>query len=92
MLFEAGYISLIRTILIFIGIYYAFKFIFRFLVPIILQRFIKKQASKFSNNNTSNSNYRTGEVHIKTPPKNHANLKDLGDYVPYEEVEENKEK
>jgi hypothetical protein len=85
MLFEAGLISFVRTILIFVCIYYAFKLLVRFLFPLLIKRFVNRQTS----NHQQNSHKKTGDVDIKNPSKNKSRTDRLGDYIDYEEIEEN---
>ncbi|MEX2380265.1 MAG: DUF4834 family protein [Vicingaceae bacterium] len=93
MIVEAGLISLLRTLLIFVAVYFAFRLIFRVLVPYLLKRFIKKQEGRFYQNFNSNADKRgeesTGEVNIKGKQKKSHKSDQLGDYVDYEEVSEN---
>lgn len=93
MIVEAGLISLLRTLLIIVGVYFAFRLIFRVLIPYLLKRFIKKQQSKYYQNFNSETDSRggeeSGEVHIKGKQKKSNKADKLGDYVDYEEVSEN---
>lgn len=86
MLFEAGLISVIRTLLIFVCIYYAFRLLVRFLFPFVLRRFVNKQTNNFNGNYQQNSRP-VGEVHVDPKPKQRPNRDSLGDYVEYEEIE-----
>ena len=90
MLYEAGFVTLIRTILILFAIYYGFKLVVKFLLPIILKRFINKQTEKFNGNSNSYSNQKEGEVHIKSSQKQSSSGENLGEYVDYEELDETK--
>ncbi len=89
MLFEAGFVTLFRTILIFVCVYYAFKFIMRFLAPILINRFLKKQQAKYQE--PQQQKKKPGEVHIKKGG-NHDKSEDvkLGDYVEFEDLDEKK--
>lgn len=93
MIVEAGLVSLLRTLLILVAVYFAFRLIFRVLVPYLLKLFIKKQQNKFYQNHNQASHYeheqKTGEVNIKGKQKKSHNNDQLGDYVDYEEVPEN---
>lgn len=83
MVFQAGLIAFMRTLLIFVGIYYAFKIIFRFLVPWVLKRFLNKQFSSFDQSNqTSNSN------NDNASQKKSKRKDSLGEYVDYEEIKD----
>lgn len=94
MVYEAALISLIRTILIFVGIYFAFKLIFRRLVPFLLKRFINKQQKKYEKYGDfqQGSKEKEGEVHIHHQSKKGKNDNQIGDYIDYEEVPDKEEK
>ena len=84
-MFEAGAVTFLRTILIIVLVYYASKLLFRFLIPILLKKFVQKQQEKFHN-----ANSKTGEQNSQNNSKkdNSSNGKDtLGEYVDYEEVD-----
>lgn len=92
MIYEAGLISLLRTLLILVGVYFAFRLIFRVLIPYLLKRFINKQHKKYyqqyDRNASFNDDQKSGEVHIKGQKKKSSTTEKLGDYVDYEEVSE----
>ncbi|MEQ8907587.1 MAG: hypothetical protein RIC95_00210 [Vicingaceae bacterium] len=88
MLQEAGLVSFLRTIVILLAIFYGARLIFRFLIPFLLKRFIKKQQNKYSAYSQSQQDRQEGEVHIKTNQKNRDEKNHLGDYVEYEEIDE----
>ena len=83
MVVEAGLISFLRTLLIFVAIYYAFKLIVRFLFPIGLKWFVKKQQQKFNNQDNPESSSQKSK---KNQTKSHT--ESIGDYVDYEEVKD----
>lgn len=89
--------QILRTILIIIFVYYGFKFLFRFLVPLLLKKWVEKKTQEFQQRN----NYMDGEKakefakqqegKIKIKPSNKSNspdTDDIGDYVDYEEVKD----
>ena len=88
--------TLIRTILIFILIYYAFRIIVRYLLPYFAKRWVQKAQENFQRQqgyvDPEEAKEREGEVNIKskptTSPEN--SKKDLGDYVEFEEIKEEK--
>lgn len=84
MLFEAGLLNFLRTLLIFVGVYYAFRLIFRMLIPFLL----KRMAKKYQGNNTTNTQRKTGDVHINRDSNKKKSSDNLGEYVDYEEVKE----
>lgn len=93
MIVEAGLITFLRTVFIIMAVYFGIKFLIRYLSPLMLKWFIKKQQDKYSQNsasyNSSNNNSRKeGEVHIKKSSKERHHTDEIGDYVDYEEVNE----
>jgi hypothetical protein len=77
----------IRTILIIVGIYYAFKILARLLMPFLLRKMVQKAEQSFKqqmNNPNPNSNQtqNTATSFEKPKPK-----KQVGEYIDYEEVE-----
>lgn len=86
MIFQADLISLTRTILIIIVVYYGFKFIFRYLSPYLLTRFINSQRR-----NTEDHIHKEGDVTIKKPSNSRQSSNDLGDYIDYEEINDKEE-
>lgn len=87
MLFEAGLMNVIRTLLILVLIYYGFKLLVRFLFPILIKRFINKQANNFNGNFQDQQKKPDGDVHVNSTTKQNSKTDQLGDYVEYEEVE-----
>lgn len=77
----------IRTILIIVGIYYAFKILARLLMPFLLRKMVQKAEQNFKqqmnnpNQNTSQSQ-NTATSFEKPKPK-----KQVGEYIDYEEVD-----
>ena len=92
MVFQAGFVSLFRTLLVLAAVYLGFRLVFRYLIPLLLARFVKNQQSKFydqfGGQNQETSNDPEGKVRVKTKSKPSNSKKDLGEYVDYEEVEE----
>lgn len=84
MVYEAGLLTVLRTILIIAGIYYGLRILVRFLFPYLVKRFINKQQEKFNNSRAGYSS--TGST-SDSPKKKSDNKDKLGDYVDYEEVE-----
>tara|TARA_R110000868_G_scaffold224505_2_gene476658 strand:+ start:631 stop:906 length:276 start_codon:yes stop_codon:yes gene_type:complete len=89
MVFEAGIISFVRTLLIIALIYYGIKLIVRFLLPLVLRNFIKKQQDKFQNQYQNQQ--KKGNFSAKESSNDSASSKrkdKLGEYVDYEEVDD----
>lgn len=84
MVYEAGMISFLRTILVIALIYYGVKLVIKFLLPFILKKFVQKQQEKFTGqqNKTSRNTTTSQEPKVTNKPK-----EKLGDYVEYEEVD-----
>mgnify|MGYP002629261450 CR=1 FL=1 len=88
--------ALIRTILIFILIYYAFRVITRFILPYFAKRWVQKAQENFQRQqgyvDPEESKKREGEVKVNPESKSTSNKdgskKDLGDYVDFEEINE----
>lgn len=90
---EAGLVNLIKTIAIIFAVYYGLKFIGKYVFPWLLKRFINKQQEKFYNRNQSSysrSERREGEVKITGTPQKSNKTDDLGEYVEYEEIRDDK--
>jgi hypothetical protein len=90
MVYEAGLVSFLRTILIIVGVYLLFKLFFRFLVPFLLKLFINKQKRKYSDhfNNHGSVNHKEGDVSIKNKSSHQKSSEDLGEYVEYEDLDD----
>lgn len=81
--------QLLRTILIIVLCYYAFRFIARIAFPFILRRFVNKAQQNMQdqfNQMNGQQNYREGEVHIKSGPKQQGNHQVEAEDVDFEEV------
>ena len=86
MVFQAGLISFFRTLLIIAAVYFGFRLLFRYLVPFILQRFIRKQQQQYYEHTNKHRNGEEGEVRVKSKAEKKTSNSDLGEYVDYEEV------
>lgn len=91
---EAGLVNLIKTIAIIFAVYYSLKIIGRYFLPWLLKQFINKQKEKYQQQNEfsnfDNSKRREGEVKITSTPNKHNTSDDLGEYVDYEEITDDK--
>ncbi len=89
---EASVQGFVRTILIFIIIYYAVKLIGRFVAPLIFKRFVGKFEERVRNQqqqNSAKSDEKIGETTIdKTSVKSSKESNTVGEYVDFEEVDE----
>ncbi len=83
--------GLLRTIAIIIIVYYAFKFVGRYILPLFLKKMVnnveKKYKEQQEQNRGQDENVKVGETVIaKKPSKTKESNKDEGDYVDYEEL------
>lgn len=89
---EASVQGFVRTIFIFIIIYYAVKIIGRFVFPLIVKRFVGKFEQKVKDQQAQNSprnDEKIGETTIdKTSVKNTKESNAVGEYVDFEEMDE----
>ena len=84
--------GLLRTIAIIIIVYYVFKFISRYILPLFVKKMVENVQKKYTEqqqNKYEDSNGKVGETVIaKKPNESKESNKDVGDYVDYEEVKE----
>jgi len=85
-------IGLIRTIAILVIIYYAFKFIGKYIMPLFLKKMVDNVEKKMRDQQESQYQKEQGEVGEtiidKKPQKTKESNKEVGDYVDYEDVDE----
>ncbi|HRE78977.1 MAG TPA: DUF4834 domain-containing protein [Flavobacterium sp.] len=77
----------IRTILIIVGIYYAFKILARLLMPFLLRKMVQKAEQNFKqqmNNPNQNTTQSQNSTASFEKPKS---KKQVGEYIDYEEVD-----
>lgn len=86
--------SVLRTILIILLVYYGFKILARFFGPLILKYFTKKATERFggqfrdfNNQKQQQTKQKEGEISIDKMPENKTSNKSVGEYVDYEEIE-----
>jgi len=91
-MYEASVQGLLRTILIFVIIYYAVKLIGRFVFPLFIKRFVSKfeqRVKEQQGQNNPRNDIKVGETVIdKTTVKRTKENNDIGEYVDFEEVDE----
>lgn len=84
--------GLLRTLAIIVIVYYVFKFVGRYIVPLFLKRMVDNVEKKYNQqqqNNQHDENAKVGETVIaKTPPNPKESNKNVGDYVDYEELKD----
>ncbi|MBC8882459.1 DUF4834 family protein [Flavobacterium piscinae] len=79
----------VRTILIIVGVYYAFKILARILMPILLRKMVQKAEQNFkqhTNYQNQADNHSTTQNSSSTFEKPKAK-KQVGEYIDYEEVD-----
>ena len=83
--------GLIKTLLILLFIYYAFKFFFRLFGPLLMRKAaekIKRKAEEQFGGGQQPSDVKVGETIIDKKPNNRSTIKnDVGDYVDFEEID-----
>ncbi|MCK5846103.1 MAG: DUF4834 family protein [Bacteroidales bacterium] len=89
--------AFLRTLLILMLFYYGFKLIVKFLLPFFAQRWVKKAQNRYNEQqgftNPDEAKQKEGEVNISGTNKQKTNSnqkEDLGDYIEFEEVKEDK--
>ena len=82
--------GLLKTLAIIVIVYYIFKFIGRYIVPLFLKRMVDNVEKKYGRQqqySQKEENAKVGETVIdRKPPKTRESNKDVGDYVDYEEI------
>jgi hypothetical protein len=89
MLQFASATGLIRTILIILLIYYAFKVLSRLFAPLLI-KFVAKKAQEHFEGQFQKQNEpqrKEGEVTIDKVPNTKSSNKNVGDYIDYEEID-----
>jgi hypothetical protein len=83
--------GLLKFLFWFFLISYILKVLGRYILPILLKRYIKKKQSQFNQqfNHQDSPIEKEGKVSIKTKPKkSKTDTNDMGDYVDFEEVDD----
>ncbi|NOU47417.1 MAG: hypothetical protein HOO86_10185 [Bacteroidales bacterium] len=72
-------------------IYYSLRLILRYLVPFLLARFVKRMQNKMSGfDQTVNTPQQEGEVKVNFTPKEQTKSKSgIGEYIDFEEINDN---
>lgn len=83
--------NLLRTILIILLVYYAFKFLTRLFAPILLKKVANKmheRAQQQYNHQQQSTTVKEGETIIDKKPQSQTNSnKNVGEYVDFEEID-----
>jgi hypothetical protein len=89
---EASITGVLRLILIVLFIYYAFSFLMRYVLPLLMRKYVNDFQKQFTNENKREqeemNTKKEGEVSIKfvDKDKNNSQHPDNGEYVDYEEI------
>ena len=93
MIYFASIVSLLKTLLIILLIYFSFKSLARLFAPFLL-RFVAKKAEQRFGGNFQSQEYRTekftkeGETTIdKVPNQKHQHKNEVGEYIDFEEID-----
>lgn len=89
---EASVQGFVRTILIIIAVYYAFKIIAKIFMPLFLKsvasKFEQKMKDQANKGTPQDKDYKVGETTIdKKPQQTKGSNDSVGEYVDYEEVD-----
>ncbi len=85
---EASFTGLLRTIAIFLVIYYALKIIARYVFPLFVKRTMNKMEDKFrAQQEAQQPHHKAGETVIDKKPQSHKKEADSGEYIDYEEID-----
>jgi hypothetical protein len=86
--------GLIRTLIIFLAIYFLFKLVVRVILPLLVKNYVDKKAREFQNRYNQNhqqfNKKPEGEITIETKKdtKGKGKGNDEGEYVDYEEIKD----
>jgi hypothetical protein len=89
---EASLNGVFRLILIVLIIYYAFSFLMRYILPMVMRKYVNDFQKQFTQENRHSqeemNRKKEGEVSIKfvDKDKNKSQHPDEGEYVDYEEI------
>jgi len=86
---EASFTGLVKTLAIFFIIYYSFKIIARYVLPLFVKRTMSKMEDKFrAQQEAQQPQGKVGETTIDKKPRSSAKTsKTSGDYIDFEEVD-----
>lgn len=78
--------GLVKTILIFLIVYYSIRFFLRLLAPLLIKRFVTK-ASRYGSSQERRK--KEGEVSIEKNKRNQkSSTSKVGEYVDFEEIDD----
>jgi len=85
--------GLLRTLLVFVIIYYAFKLVARYILPIILKSAVNKVQKNMNKQYApEKDNTKEGETTVDFTPDTTSKTANVGEYIEFEEVKDAKTK
>lgn len=81
----------LKTLLILIILYYAFKFVAKYILPLFLAKAVKNMEDKMRDHTYHNSTHQqpVGKTTIdKKPQQQKSSNKEVGEYIDFEEIKE----
>jgi len=86
--------GLLRTILIIIIIYYGLRIISKYILPIILRKAVNKVQNNMRDQFEQQQKTKrpVGETSVDYAPKNNSGNVEVGEYIDFEEIDEEKSK
>jgi len=88
--------GLLKILLILVIFYYGFKFLARLFAPFLIKKMadtMQQKAQGFNNQSRPKSDVPEGETIIDKAPRNNQQSKDsVGEYVDFEEIDDNETK
>ena len=91
-IYQASISGLLDVIFVIVIVYYAFSFLFRYLIPLLMRKYVNDFQNQFTRENQrshEDMNWKKeGEISIKfvDKDKNKNQHPDDGEYVDYEEI------
>lgn len=80
----------LKTLFFIMVVYYSIRVILRIVAPFLIKYLFKKaQKNTFSNQNTNQRPPEEGKVHVSKSKEKVSSSKNVGEYVDFEEVDEN---
>lgn len=81
--------QLLRTIIIIVIAYYLIRLITRYILPLVARYFIRKTQAQYQKQ-TEPKRKKSGEINIEFAPERKGSKEELGEYIDYEEINEEK--
>ena len=86
---EASMTGLVKTLAIILVVYYSFKLVGRYILPLFIKRTMNKMEERFkAQQEAQQPQQKVGEISIDKKPKTQKKVSDKGgEYIDYEEIE-----